>query len=79
MTIQKRQALLFFALSLLFASLQLWRDYSPVTWWNHLLSIALPIVAMVFALNVKESKWRWSLIGLEIVLTLLMVWLAFVQ
>lgn len=79
MTIQKRQALLFFALSLLFASLQLWRDYSTVTWWNHLLSIALPIVAMVFALNVKESKWRWSLIGLEIVLTLLMVWLAFVQ
>ncbi|MGX7348519.1 TraX protein [Aerococcus vaginalis] len=79
MTTEKRQALLFFALSLLFASLQLWRDSSTVTWWNHLLSIALPIVAMVFALNVKESKWRWSLIGLEIVLTLLMIWLAFVQ
>ncbi|MCI5774948.1 MAG: hypothetical protein MR008_00430 [Aerococcus sp.] len=79
MTKQKRQALLFFALSLLFATLQLVRQSVTVTWWNNILAIALPLAAIIFALNVKEPKWRWPLIISEGLLTALMSWLAFVK
>ncbi|MDO4680129.1 MAG: TraX protein [Aerococcus sp.] len=73
MTKKRRNALMMFVLTLLYAALQFFRPNMTLTLLNVIISFLIPIIAMLFALNLKEPLWRWPLIAMEGIVLILMV------
>lgn len=77
MTKIRRNALMMVALTLIYSGLQLSRPIAHITVYNTILSLVIPVIGIIFALNEKNNAWRWSLISINFILWLLMVYLAF--
>lgn len=71
MTKQRRNALMMLALTLIYSGLQFSRPTLNVL--NITTSLLIPVAAIIFALNLKDPRWRWPLITLEALALLLMI------
>lgn len=77
MTKERRQALLMTALSLFFSAKQLMTQPQDLTHWSLLISLLIPIVGLIFALNDKTPRWRWGLALCNLLLFLFMLAISF--
>ncbi|OYQ66927.1 TraX protein [Aerococcus sp. 1KP-2016] len=75
----RRNALMMLALTFIYAGLQVGRPAAEIAWTNVTLSILIPIVAIIFAFNEKDSRWRWTLISLEVILLIVMIAMAILK
>jgi hypothetical protein len=75
----RQNALMMLALTLMYAGLQIARPAADIAWTNVTLSILIPIIAMIFAFNEKDNKWRWSLIVIETILLIIMISMAILK
>lgn len=75
----RRNAMMFTGLVLIFSGWQLMRFENPaaITTLNSIISVLLPIIAIVFCLNVMEKKWRYGLMAINFLALFLMGSLAF--
>ncbi|MDO4670523.1 MAG: TraX protein [Aerococcus sp.] len=72
-----RQALLMLALSFIYAAVEFIRGAETISPVNTTISILVPIIAIAFALNIKDSKWRWPLIIGDLFILIIMGIFAF--
>ncbi|MGY0837002.1 TraX protein [Aerococcus urinaeequi] len=75
----RQNALMMLALTFIYAGLQIARPATELAWTNITLSIIIPIIAMIFAFNEKDNKWRWSLITIETILFIVMIAMAILK
>ncbi|AMB99813.1 hypothetical protein AWM75_07475 [Aerococcus urinaehominis] len=76
---KKRNALMMTALSLIYAGLQLGRTPQELSLVNQTISLLIPLVGLVFALNLFDKKWRWSIFAGNLVIFLLMLTQVFLK
>lgn len=69
--------MMFTGLVLIYGGLQLNKDPMAITTISHIISILLPIIAIVFCLNEKEPKWRYGLMAVNFLILFLMGYLFF--
>lgn len=74
---RRRNAVMITALSLLFGSLQLAKSIEQLTIYSLILSLIIPVIGVIFALNETDKKWRWSLIILNIIVFIMMAFMLF--
>lgn len=75
----KQNALMMLALTLIYTGLQIARPVTDMSWTNIALSILIPIIAIIFAFNIKENRWRWSLVTIETILLIIMISMAILK
>src|SRR5699024_5404502 len=75
----RQNALMMLALTFIYAGLQVARPAADLAWTNISLSIIIPIIAMIFAFNEKDNKWRWSLVTIEVILLIIMIAMAILK
>lgn len=75
----KQNALMMLALTLIYTGLQIARPATDMSWTNISLSILIPIVAIIFAFNITENRWRWSLVTVETLLLIIMISMAILK
>lgn len=76
MTKERRNALMTLAIALIFSAIQLSRSPQDITTYRKVLSLALPFVAIIFALSEKNALLRWSLVVIETLLFFIMLFIA---
>ncbi|MCI7239852.1 hypothetical protein [Aerococcus suis] len=75
MTKQQRNALMILALTLIWSGIHLTRTPEEITIYQSVLSLLLPIIGIIFALNIMIPKWRWTLIGIYTIIFLIMLFI----
>lgn len=75
---KKRQALLVMALNILYVGVQLLNGPNDLTPTKVSICIIIAFVGAIFALNIKEGRWRWPLITLNIIFACLIAYLYFI-
>ncbi|MFV8252888.1 TraX protein [Aerococcus viridans] len=75
----RQNALMMLALTFIYTGLQVARPAADLAWTNISLSIIIPIIAMIFAFNEKDNKWRWSFVTIEVILLIIMIAMAILK
>lgn len=76
MTKIRRNALMMLALTLIYSTLQFSRPLAEINGLNITISLLLPVIGIIYALNEKANNWRWPLIIIHTLLFLLMLFIA---